>query len=117
MIRLDQMKWMTFCLRRIDAITSIKGGIKKKKKKKKIAVAITVLAKSAGLPEKTVIFSFCPAKTLSDKCPVNLSKENIILITNMPSVLQISVLQKNTVCLTAVLHQSRKDFADCNNVV
>ena len=51
---------------------------------------ITVFTKSAGLPDKTGIFSFCPAKTssLSDKCPVNLSKENNILTTNMPSVLQ-----------------------------
>ena len=68
-----------------------------------------VFAKSAGLPDKTGIFSFCPAKTfsLSVKCPVNLSKENNILTTNMPSVLQILkfVLQKITVCLTAVLHQ------------
>ena len=50
--------------------------------------------KSAGLPDKTVIFSFCPAKffSLSDKCPVNLSKENDILTTNMPSVLQILIL-------------------------
>ena len=53
----------------------------------------TVLAKSAGLPDKTGIFSFCPAKTfhLSDKCPVNLSKEDNILTTNMPSVLQILI--------------------------
>ena len=38
-------------------------------------------------------FSLCPAKTfsLSDKCPVNLSKENNILTTNMPSVLQILI--------------------------
>ena len=51
----------------------------------------SVFAKSAGLPDKTGIFSFCPAKffSLSDKCPVNLSKENNILTTNMPSVLQI----------------------------
>ena len=49
----------------------------------------SVFAKSAGLPDKTGIFSFCPAKTfsLSDKCPVNLSKENNILTTNMLSVL------------------------------
>ena len=52
-----------------------------------------VFAKSAGLSDKTGIFSFCPAKTfcLSDKCPVNLSKENDILTTNMPSVLQILI--------------------------
>ena len=38
-------------------------------------------------------FSFCPAKTLSlsDKCPVDLSKENNILTTNMLSVLQILI--------------------------
>ena len=49
--------------------------------------------KSAGLPDKTGIFSFCPAKTVSlpDKCPVNLSKENNILTTNMPLVLQIII--------------------------
>ena len=47
----------------------------------------------AGLPDKTGIFSFCPAKSfsLSDKCPVNLRKENNILTTNMPSALQILV--------------------------
>ena len=63
---------------------------------------ITVFVKkhlSAGLPDKTGIFSFCPAKT--DKCPVNLSKETNILIINMLSVLQIlillSVLQKITI--------------------
>ena len=53
----------------------------------------SVFAKSAGLPDKTGIFSFCPAETfsLSEKCPVNLSKENNILTTNMPSVLQILI--------------------------
>ena len=53
-----------------------------------------VFAKSAGLSDKTGIFSFCPAETfnLSDKCPVILSKENNILTTNIPSVLQIHVL-------------------------
>ena len=42
---------------------------------------------------KTGIFAFCPAKTfsLSVKCPVNLSKENNILTTNMPSVPQILI--------------------------
>ena len=53
-----------------------------------------VFAKSAGLPDKTGIFTFCPAKTfsLSDKCPVNLSKENNILTTKyMPSALQILI--------------------------
>ena len=42
---------------------------------------------------KLAFFSFCPAKTfsLSDKFPVNLSKENNILTTNMPSVLQILI--------------------------
>ena len=50
---------------------------------------ISVFAKSAGLSDKTGIFLVCPAKrfSLSDKCPVNLSKENNILITHMPSVL------------------------------
>ena len=39
------------------------------------------------------LFSFCPAKTfsLSDKCPVILSKEINILTTNMLSVLQILI--------------------------
>ena len=52
--------------------------------------AWSVFVKSAGLPDKTGIFSFCPVNTfsLSDKCPVNPSKENNILTTNMPSVLQ-----------------------------
>ena len=52
-----------------------------------------VFAKSAGLPDKTGFFSFCPAKTfsLSDKCPMNLNKENNILTINMPSVLQILI--------------------------
>ena len=52
---------------------------------------VAVFAKSAGLPDKLGIFSFCPAKTfsLSDNYPVNLSKENNILSTKMPSVLQI----------------------------
>ena len=54
---------------------------------------ISVFAKSAGLSDKTGIFSFCPAETfnLSDKCPVILSKENNILTTNIPSVLQILI--------------------------
>ena len=49
--------------------------------------------KNAGLPDKPGIFSFYPAKTfsLSDKCPVNLNKENNILTTNMPLVLQILI--------------------------
>ena len=52
-----------------------------------------VFAKSAGLPDKTGIFSFCLAKSfsLSDKCPVNLSKKNNILTTKLPSVLQILI--------------------------
>ena len=55
--------------------------------------AVTVFVKSAGLPDKTGIFLFCPAKTfsLSDNCPVNLSKENNIQTTNMPSVLRIVI--------------------------
>ena len=57
------------------------------------SLAPVAFAKSAGLPDKTGIFSFCSAETfsLSDKCPVNLSKENNILTTNMPSVLQILI--------------------------
>ena len=53
-----------------------------------------VYTKSAGLPDKTGKFSFFPAKTVSlyDKCPVNLSKENNILITEMPTVRQILIL-------------------------
>ena len=55
---------------------------------------VTVLTKSAGLQDKTGKFSFCPGKTfsLSDKCPVNLSKENNILTTKIPTVLQILIL-------------------------
>ena len=50
---------------------------------------LSVFAKCAGVPDKIV----CSAKTfsLSDKCPVNLSKENNILTTNMPSVQQILI--------------------------
>ena len=56
-------------------------------------MAQTVFEKSAGLSDKTGIFSFCPAETfnLLDKCPVILSKENNILTTNIPSVLQILI--------------------------
>ena len=55
---------------------------------------MSVFMKNAGLPDKTGKFSFCSAKTfsLSDKCPVNLSKENNILTTKMPRVLQILIL-------------------------
>ena len=35
--------------------------------------------------------SFCPAKSLSDKCPVNLSNENNIP-TKLAAVLQILIL-------------------------
>ena len=59
-------------------------------------------------------FSFFPAKTfsLSDKCPVNLSKENNILTTNMPSVLQILILTCKTFQSVWQLSCiSRKDFA------
>ena len=57
---------------------------------------MSIFAKSAGLPDRTgIFFHFCPTKTfsLSDKCPVNLNKENnsCILTTNMPSVLQILI--------------------------
>ena len=47
-----------------------------------------VFTKSAALQDKSSKFSFCPAKTfsLSDKCPVNLSKENNIMATKMPSI-------------------------------
>ena len=59
--------------------------------------------KKAGLQDKTSKFSFCPAKnfSLSDKSPVNLSKENNILTTKMPTVLQILILsckRFQTVC-------------------
>ena len=55
----------------------------------------TVFMKSAGLPDKTDKFSFCPTKTfsLSEKLSLNLSKENNILTTKIPTVLQILLLQ------------------------
>ena len=53
----------------------------------------SVFAKSATLFDKTGMFSFCPARSfsLSDNCPVNLSKENNIPTINMSSVLQIRI--------------------------
>ena len=76
----------------------------------KVDVLTAVFAKSAGLPDKTGIFSFYPAKTfsLSDKCPVHLSKENNILTTTMPSVLQILICPVKDYSLydtVSVLHQ------------
>ena len=59
-------------------------------------------------------FSIFPAKTfsLSDKCPVNPSKENNILTTNMPSVLQILILScKRFQSVWQLSCISGKDFA------
>ena len=55
-----------------------------------LGLMLQVFTKCAGLPDKTGIFSFCPADLVClKKCPVNLSEENNILTTDMPSVLQI----------------------------
>ena len=68
-------------------------------------------------------FSFCPAKTfrLSDKCPVNLSKENNILTTNMPSVPQILICaaKDNSLsdsCPASVEKISRTGIVTCPRV-
>ena len=55
---------------------------------------LAVFKKSGGLPDKTGKFSIFLAKTfsLSDKCPVNLSKEHNILTSKLPMVLQILTL-------------------------
>ena len=62
----------------------------------------TIFTKSAGLPDKTGKFSFCPAKTfsLSDKCRVKKKYSD-----NKDAFSPADpVLQKISVCLTAVLH-------------
>ena len=51
-----------------------------------------VFRKSTGLRDKTGKFSFCPAISLSDICPVNLTNENNIPTTKLPAVLQILIL-------------------------
>ena len=68
---------------------------------------ITDLRKVQDCLTKLAFFSFCPAKTfsLSDKCPMYLSKENNILTTKLPSVLQILICPAKVYSLTAVLHQ------------
>ena len=44
--------------------------------------------------------------SLSDKCPANLSKENNILTTKMPTVLQILILScKRFQSVSQLLHQ------------
>ena len=81
---------------------------------------VPVFAKSAGLSDKTRIFSFCPAKTfsLSDKCPVILKKENNILTTNIPSVLQILICPAKDYslsdsCPASVENISRRLMCQC----
>ena len=97
----------------------MKSKTKKKKKKKKKKKSLRKISHWGffsfdSLSEKWRTawqnwhFSFCPAKTysLSDKCPVNLSTEIIFWQKIcIQSCKYLSVLQKITVCLTAVLQK------------
>ena len=73
-------------------------------------MALIVLPKSAGLPDKTdIFFPFCPPKTftLSDKYPVKLSKENKYAFSPADTYLSYKILQsvRQLFCI------SKKDFA------
>ena len=81
-----------------------------------------VFAKSAGLSDKTGKFSFRPAKiySLSDNCPMNLSKEYNILKTKMPSVLQIFILsckRFQSVCQLSCISRKKTGGGDFSFII